>query len=277
MSSSEITLIQLRPIIGDYQDPAQFLKDMIEYRKRTEKSFSVMRATESLRKISSALVTLVVQRKRKMTVDRADEFAKLMNLTSAEKIYFKNWLKLEEQPDDIKNQQVESKRKNKKEFSLSLLNDWLNVYVKDTFRLESVQKNPHLLYKELGAIASRARIDKSLKFLLKEGYLRKTVDGRIVVETSLTTSEALPPGQKIRAFHKAALSIARQNMDLFPVHERFANTLVLDLTPERYQELTEMIREFSKNLQDFAAVEHAYGDRLYQILINLSPTGGRVE
>ena len=81
----------------------------------------------------------------------------------------------------------------------------------------------------------------------------------------------------MRAFHKAALSIAKQNMDLFPVHERFANTLVLELSKERYQELIDLIAEFSKALQDFATVDKASGDRLYQLLINLSPTGGRVE
>ena len=52
--------------------------------------------------------------------------------------------------------------------------------------------------------------------------------------------------------------------------------MVLDLTPERYQQLVEMIQEFSKNLQDFASVENENGDRLYQIILNLSPTGGRV-
>ncbi len=266
-----------RPVIDDFKDPVDFVKAMIEFRKKSDRSFSVMKATSELRKVSSALVSLVIQRKRKITYDRADEFAKLMNLTSAEKIYFKNWLENESQPEMQKQLQSDSKKRNKKEIAISLLNDWLNVYVKDCFMLEIVQKNPHLVYKELGAIASKKRIDKSLKFLLREGYLRKTIDGRIVVESILATNESPAPSQKVRAFHKAALGIAKQNMDLFAAHERFANTLVLELTPARYQELTEMIREFSKVLQDFASVDCDRGDRLYQLLINLSPTGGRVE
>ncbi len=264
-----------RPVLSEYAEPRAFLKAMIEFRKRTEKSFSVMAATQDLRKVSSALVSLILQGKRKITVDRADELSKLMGLTSSEKMYFKNWLKLEENPPEQKQKILDTRLKNKKEFAINLLDDWLNVYVKDAFRIPAVQKNANLIYQELGTIASKKRIDKALNFLLREGYLRKTLDGRIVVETSLVSQVAPPPGTKIRAFHKAALSIAKQNIDLFSVQERFANTLILDLTPERYHELTAMIQEFAKELQNFAAVEEQNGDRLYQILIHLTPTGGR--
>ena len=276
MSNPVSTLNQVRPVMSDFADVRDYLKAALEYRKKNEKEFSVYRAVGKLRKISPALVSLIVQKKRKLTLDRADDFAKLLNLSGSEKLYFKNWIALDEKPIQEKTELFESRKKNKKEFSVSLLNDWLNVYVKDAFRIPAVQKNPELIYKELGSIATYARIEKALGFLLREGYLRRTLDGRIVVETSLVTQEAPPPGAKIRAFHKAALAIARQNIDLFSVNERFANTLILDLTPERYQELVEMIQEFSRELQNFAAVEEQNGDRLYQVVVNLSPTGGRV-
>lgn len=268
--------IQVRPVMSDFTDVRDYLKAALDYRKKSEKDFSVYRAVGKLRKISPALVSLIVQKKRKLTLDRADDFAKLLSLSAPEKIYFRNWIALDEKPVQEKTDLSESRKKNKKEFSVSLLNDWLNVYVKDAFRIPAVQKNPQLIYKELGSIASYARIEKAMGFLLREGYLRKTLDGLIVVETSLVTQEAPPPGAKIRAFHKAALSIARQNIELFSVNERFANTLILDLTPERYQELVAMIQEFARELQNFAAVEKQNGDRLYQVVVNLSPTGGRV-
>lgn len=270
-----VTAVQ-RPIMSDFADVRDFLKAALNYRKKYEKGFSTYQAVEKLRKISPALVSLIIQKKRKLTLDRADDFAKLLGLSSSEKIYFKNWIALDEKPLQEKAALFEARKKNKKEFAVSLLNDWLNVYVKDAFRLPALQKNPELIYKELGSIASFARIEKAMTFLLREGYLRKTLEGHIVVETSLVTQETPPPGAKIRAFHKAALAIARQNIDLFSVHERFANTLILDLTPERYQELIAMIQEFSRELQNFAAVEDQNGDRLYQVVVNLSPTGGRV-
>ncbi len=276
MSNSLSKNIQVRPVMSDFSDARDYLRAALEYRKKSEKDFSVYRAVGKLRKISPALVSLIIKKKRKLTLDRADDFARLLNLSGSEKLYFKNWISLDEKPIQEKAELSESRKKNKKEFSVSLLNDWLNVYVKDAFRIPSVQKNPELIFKELGSIATYGRIEKALSFLLREGYLRRTLDGRIVVETSLVTQESPPPGAKIRSFHKAALAIARQNIDLFSASERFANTLILDLTPERYQELVAMIQEFSRELQNFAAVEDQNGDRLYQVIVNLSPTGGRV-
>jgi hypothetical protein len=46
----------LRPVISDYEDPVDFLKEMIDYRKKTEKTFSVHAVAATLRKVSPTLV-----------------------------------------------------------------------------------------------------------------------------------------------------------------------------------------------------------------------------
>jgi uncharacterized protein (TIGR02147 family) len=162
MNSNDVNHPIPRPHINDFVDLGLYLKAMIDFRKKNERNFTVMAATKELRKVSSSLVSLVIQNKRKITLDRADEFAKLMGLNTAEKLYFKNWLKFEDNPVEQKEIIKESRQRNKKDFAVNLLNDWLNIYVKDAFRIEAVQKNPDLIYKELGTIASKGRIDKSL-------------------------------------------------------------------------------------------------------------------
>ena len=66
-------------------------------------------------------------------------------------------------------------------------------------------------------------------------------------------------------------------MDLFPPDERLANTLIIPLNKKSYAELTELIQDFSEKLQEFAANNQEPGERLYQLILNLSPTGGKVE
>ena len=86
-------ILPLRPQIQSYghngKEISAFVSDMLSFRKKTEKSFSVLTATQNLRKISPALVSLITQNKRKLTLDRADEFAKLLALTPAEKYILK--------------------------------------------------------------------------------------------------------------------------------------------------------------------------------------------
>lgn len=266
-----------RPIISDFQDPVEFMRAMIEYRKKTERSFSVHAATASLRKVSPALVSLILKKQRKITLDRVEEIAKLLQLNASEKIYFKNWLERNERGAEESDKPGDANSRQRKEVSTHILSDWINVYVKDCFQLEKVQKQPSLVHQYLASYAHPKRIDKAIEFLLREGHLRRTMDGRIVVEANLAVADPKVPSKKIRQFHKGAMGVAKTALDLFPPTERLANTLIMPLNEKSYADLTELIREFSERLQDFAAQNQEPGERLYQLIVNLSPTGGKVE
>ncbi|MBS1971157.1 MAG: TIGR02147 family protein [Bdellovibrionales bacterium] len=270
----------LRPVISESTDPVDFVKQMIEYRKKTEKGFSVHAATASLRRVSPSLVSLIIARKRKITIDRVEELAKLLQLNAQERIYFKNWLaRLEDsegaEPVPVKPEfQTQNRRK---EVGTHILTDWINVYVKDCFQLPKVQENPQLVYRYLASYAHPKRLEKSVEFLLREGHLRRTLDGKIVVEANLAVADPKVPSRQIRQFHKGALGVAKTALEMFPPTERMANTLIMPLNEKSYGELLEIIQEFSEKLQNFAALNQETGDRLYQLIVNLSPTGGKVE
>jgi len=267
-----------RPTIGQYDSPAEFVKDMIRYRKTTEAGFSVYQSVKSLRKISPALVSLVIQGKRTLTLDRVEEFSKLLNLNVSEKIYFRKWIGQLEDKNFIEDEVAAAANGTRKEVGLGLLSDWINVYVKDFFNIPAVQKDPGLIEKQLMTVVPAKRISKAVQFLLREGYLRKTLDGKLVLDTTLATSEPNVPNRKIRQFHKGAMSLAKVALDLFPPSERLANTLIVTLDERRYEELNGLIQEFTEKLKDFAAKNpDKAGDRLYQLIINLSPVGGKLE
>lgn len=269
MSSAEV----IRPIISEYKEPSLFVRDMIQYRKQTEPHFSVLQAARGLRRLSPTLVSLIVQGKRKITLDRVEELSKLLRLTSHEKYYLRDWVDAKERPAFIENE-PSSLSRGRKEVSTHILNDWINVYVKDCFQIREVQKNPELAVPMLANIASPKRIEKAMIFLLREGHLRRTPEGHIVVETNLTVTDPKVSSKKIRQFHKGALGVAREALDLFQTHERFANTLLVPLDEKQYQELLELLQEFAAKLQNFAS-HIKEGDRLYQLTLNVSPTGGK--
>lgn len=272
----EPTVISDRPTISEYLDPADFVRDMLQFRKSRDRRFSVQRATRSLRRISPALVSLVVQKKRKLTLDRVDEFARLLDLNVTERYHLRNWI------DRLEGKTVtlaESARGegNRKVTGTSLLSDWVNVYVKDLFHLDSVQRNPQLVEKMMASVAPPQRVRKALEFLLREGHLRRGLDGRLVIETNLTVTDPGTPNKKVRQFHKSTLGLAQRALDIYSIEERLANALLIPLNEARYQELLEMFKEFAEKLQRFTADETPNPDRLYQVLINLSPVGKKVE
>ncbi len=263
-----------RPIINEYKDPADFVRDMLHFRKNSEAKFSITQASKGLRRVSPTLVTLVLQRKRKVTLDRVDEFAKLLDLTTSEKVYFRNWLGSKKQPGD---KPVELACRVRKDVGTHILNDWVNVYVKDCFQIPEVQKNPSLIFHQLGSLVSQKRIDKSIKFLLSQGHLRKALDGTIILDTPLAAADPKISSAKIRRFHKRAFEVAKIALDSLPTTQRFSTTLVVPLNEKNRLELLMMVQEFDEKLQDFAARQVESGDRLYQMILNLSPVGGKLK
>jgi uncharacterized protein (TIGR02147 family) len=263
-----------RPVITNYEDPVEYIAAVLRYRKQTEKNFSVLSATARLRRVSPALVSLVLKGKRTLTLDRCDEFSQLMNLGAAERAYFKNWIaSRHDVPGSAAPLNTAASKSQRKEVSHILLSDWLNVFVKDFFQIPEIQKNPERLFELLGHVATRARIEKSIRFLRREGYLRSTLDGRLEPETNLAVADTKVPSAKVRQFHKAALELARRNIELFPPGERLANTLIIPLNKKKYDEFLLLIEEFAEKLKDFAAA-NTDGENLYQFVLNLSPVGG---
>lgn len=270
-----------RPVVFDFDEPVKFIAAMLKYRKLKERNFSVLQACKSLRRVSPALVTQVVQGKRRLTLDRINEFAKLCRMTPREKIYLLSMLEASESKSDqrsAKRPDLHLPKTMRKEVSTHILKDWLNIYVKDAFRIKQITKNQEAIYELLGGIASRSRIDRCIRFLLREGYLKRDENHQIIEDAPLMSASGDGTANRdIRRFHKSALSIAREAIDIYSTDQRFANALVLPLNDESYEELVDFLTEVSEKLQAFAEKWSSDDKRLYQIVINLSPTGGSLE
>ena len=63
-----------RPTISEYSSPADYIRDMIQFRKKTEPGFSVLQATQPLRRISPALEKFIERGKFGTTFNRSKEF-----------------------------------------------------------------------------------------------------------------------------------------------------------------------------------------------------------
>ncbi len=276
MNIEDPTLQLIKPSIFNYQDMSFFIKDQIEYLKKSDRSYSVLTMSKKLRRISPALISLIIKGKRKITLDRIDELAKLLQLSLIEKNYLKDCITPTPPHDsDSSPLSLVDKRKISRvqSVSLHLLNDWLNVYVKDSFQIPAIQKNPELIYSQLAHIATRKRIQRSFAFLIREGYLRRTLDNQVVVETDLALTESPIPNIKIRQFHKAALEIAKQSLETVEMDKRLINSLVLPLNEEKFEELKELIHHFAHQLKEFASnLQPDDNYHLHQININLTPT-----
>lgn len=256
---------------------AEFIKDRLSNLKTERPHFSIRNECMRLRKVSPTLVSLMVQGKRKVTLDRVDELAQLLKLSPSEKQAFKNLVESEipaaKHSKVVKEKSILKEIKKRNEVSDSILNNFLNIYVKDAFQIKELQEHPELIYKKLAFLADEKSIRKSIHFLLREGYLRKTLDNRIVLDQPLSVKEPKESHLLVRKFHKKALKLATVGLDLVPTEKRLANTFIVPLDQTTYFEMLDMIRTFTDNLKQFCETRAIEGENLYQLTLHLTPTG----
>lgn len=264
-----------QPFLSQYQDPALFFNDRLIYLRKSRPGFSITKACRSLRRVSPALVTLMIQKKRRITPDRVDELSQLMDLSAAERAEFSRLVRSQMTPTTKADSSQKPFGDSRKTGGLHLLNDWINAFVKDAFQIKKVQDNPELMFEMLGNLASRTRLERSLRFLLAEGYLRRNLKGGIELDASLTVTQSPISSLKIRRFHQAALKNASQALEIHPIDQRFANTLVIPLNRVNYLKLVSLIEAFAEQAMDFAENNVEDPENLYQLIVNLSPASRR--
>lgn len=278
-----------RPSIFDHTDMRLFCRDMLAWLRAHEPTFSVRKACLSLRRCSPSLVTLYLKGERQMSLDRVSDLSRLLRLTGRESRYLatslsETWARPRGQHHPGGNtfgrpevQGVTFGRKREPDPDNSIVSQWLHMYVKDSARLRGFRPEPATVQRLLGGLASTRAIGRSLRFLFRQGYLRHTVDGRIVENNALDETTDEIPSRHIRQVHKRALELARACLDSVPTGQREASVLLLPLTQKHFLELKDIVKRWSEEGAAFAEAHASDDERLYQLVINLSPVGGATD
>ncbi len=125
----------------------------------------------------------------------------------------------------------------------------------------------------LQGLAPAQRIKKSVEFLLREGFWKKTPSGQVVQEEAAVTTTNGIPDEKIRAFHKRALEIALRGLMAFPVNQRKASTVLISVDHEHMDELRGLVDSFQQQLLEFIEKHPNGRDALVQVSTHLTPIG----
>lgn len=259
-----------RPVVYDYRAPADFLADLMKYYK-SRGSFSLRQRTAKIGLCSQALVSQILKGKRQLNRDNLGTLSAVFKLTQLEQAYLDKKLsapihKLELNKDDRKELQIRVPKNH-------ILSDWLNPYVKDLVNLNGFRLDPDTLLFMLQGIAPAQRIKKSVEFLLREGFWKKTLSGQVVQEEAAVTTTNGIPNEKIKSFHKKALELALHGIKAFPMNKRKASTVLIAVDEGHIDELKGLMDSFQQQLLEFIEKHPNGKDALVQIITHLTPIG----
>lgn len=262
-----------RPFVKEYSDPVLFLQDMLTWRKVNEPGFSVRRACEGLLRCSPQLVTMILKRERRITVERLPALAALLRLSESELESFAALagLSVEASPPEAPS----ARRRPCAPAQESLLAPWQNVYVWSLVRLAAFRPDPDDISRLVARLFSPAAAARSLRFLTHHGFLRWTPGKRLVPDDPHLETTDDVASEQIRSFHRKALQIASDLTFTTPVNEREAHTILLNLNESSFEILREKLRQVAKEVMEFADGRETESERLYQVVINAVPVSRR--
>ena len=271
MKTETNSQIEARPVVYDFASPALFLRALLKFYRRSERGFSIRAGLREHQGCSPALVSLMLQGKRRVSRDILPLFAQVFRLTTSELLYLDGLLSSRFLGSESKvlNQRTQRLPRN------HLLSNWVNVYVKDCIHLKGFQPNADSVFRLLGGLAPLHRIQRAIKFLYCEGFWRKTPQGQTILEESAVFTTSGLPSAKIRQFHKAALEIAKQGLERLPPGRRKAYATVISVNKEGLDELRTMVDQFHKQLQDFIEKHPDGNEQLCQVVLHFTPLGGQ--
>lgn len=259
-----------RPVVYDYRSPSDFLADLMKYYK-SRGSFSLRQRTANIGLCSQALVSQILKGKRQLNRDNLGSISAVFKLTQLEQAYLDKKLSAHIRKLDFIDDEPQEKRVHAPKNHL--LSDWLNPYVKDIVNLNGFRLDPETLLFMLQGIASTQRLKKSVEFLLREGFWKKTMSGQVVLEEDAVTTTNGIPNEKIRGFHKKALELALHGLKAFPMNKRKASTVLIAVDEKQMDELKGLVDAFQQQLLEFIERYPNGRDALVQITTHLTPVG----
>lgn len=260
----------VRPVVFDYGEAAKFLRALFEYYKKTG-SFSLRQRTQRVGGLSQTLVSQIINGRRQLTRDNLPALAVVFKLTKIEQDYLDKQLLghvlkvIANAPEEV----APTKRIAKNH----ILSDWVHPYVKDLVNLKGFSPEPQNLHRMLSGIVSPERIQKSVDFLIREGFWRRTPEGKIVPEESAVATTNEIPNENIRSFHKKALDIAHRGISVLPSHRRKSSTVLVSVDKNKMDELRGLVDSFQQQLLEFIEKNPQGRDSLVQVAIHLTPIG----
>jgi uncharacterized protein (TIGR02147 family) len=265
-----------RPEITDYQNASIFVHDMIAWKKSADPGFSVRRAAERLQACSPTLVSLIVRGQRRLSPERVADFAQLLGLSSAEQ----NALFLLSGGQVPKREIPSSSGSKVKEHAprrivrSGLFKLWFHLHLWEAARLPTFRADAFALFGLLRGIASPEALGKSVRYLLKEGFLRRNLNGSIGPDHPTLETADENANEQIQQLHMRSLQLAARLVGEVPMPEREAGLVLMTLNHEGFQKLKAILKNFNETLAQFFE-DNAGGDCLYQVLVNAVPVSVR--
>ena len=277
------------PVLAEYSDYRQYLKDVYEYRRRTEGtglrpySYSTFSAAADIK--SPNYLKLIIEGRRNLSEDMILRFARALRLNKAETEEFHALVLYGQATDTVERNQLLKELADlraRRAFESGHINQrswekvpgWIGWVLFAMADQAGVDFEPETLERLIRAKASPEEIKDSLNKLVESGeFGRHELTGLVYKARDLVEAPQDLPVALIRKLQAELIYLGIESLFRDSPKEREFGAMTLAMTEEEFNQVRFELRQLRKRLQKDIMVKRASkkGDRVYQLNIQLFP------
>ena len=267
------------PLILQYLDFRDFLRDFAAHRKAVDPGFSQRTfAREAGLPVScSSLLPAVIKGRRQLSQNLRLKFGKGMRLGEREYRYFDLLVQFNQAKGMAEKNfffgQLAKFRSSRArivgETQYRFFSKWYYSAVWNYFGFEQKQRHPAIIAANVLPPITPAQAEESIRLLLELGLIKKTASGYMVAERHIYTEknvQAIAARQHIQEL----ASLAMQVFETTPAEQRQYNALMFSISKDGFKSIKDRIRSFQEELREIIDRD-AKEDRVYTLTMQLFP------
>jgi len=251
--------------IFTYLDYRKYLADYYSLCKSQDPAFSHRSFLKKAGIPGTVYLQRVMTGKRKLSVKYIDNFIAALGLAKREARYFhalvhygKSRLISEKEPllkelMEIRAQDNELCLQNNQ---LKFFGKWYYPVVLELLHFVDCRKEYNTLANMVNPRISAAQAAAAVKFLLKNGFLKKNELGAYVPADAVITTGPEARSTILANFHRQNLAWCSDSLTIVESDDRDISSLTLGINHATYQKIKTEIQDFRKRLLAFAAKDH---------------------
>jgi uncharacterized protein (TIGR02147 family) len=270
--------------IETYTDYRQFLKEYYDEQKRRFTHFSYRYFCIKSGITSSALFKEIVEGKRNLTERTTDAFIKGLGLTDLDANYFRALVHFNqtdnEQEKSLILAQLKGFRRKIKQLPVTVdlyeyYSTWYNPVIRELACIIDWKDDYQFLADILDPPIKKNEAKKAVAFLIDNGFIRKTENGRYLQTNPALTTGSEVVSLAIRTFNEELAKKGVEAIQAHPPTDRDIRTVITGVSRKSYLLVKDEMREFISRVIRIVD-DDKEADRVYSLNLQLFPLSKKI-
>ncbi len=262
--------------LSNYQDYRLFLRDFYLSRKRVDQKFTYASFSRLAGIRSPNYLKLVTTGEKNLTEENVVRFAKALDLSGREFDYFEALVFFNQAKNALQREYYQKRMKVARErletdvgkvlqdYEFEMMGSWAHHALMVFTNVRNFVPWPKWIAAHFYDLISESEILQMMNQLFALGLLKNSKNGKI--EQTFRRMNTEPRLQRLSAkiFYKKLLERAGASIDLSTSEEREFGTVIVGISPEQMGELRRRVRDFLKDLTDWA-MENSEPRQVYSL------------